>query len=89
LEKQIQSFASILFELVFGRPRQNEGSIGTGIPYFVSKIIKSGLSPLCRRNCSFNIILKTLKENNFSIEDGVNSAEVSAFSWIESAEHLE
>jgi serine/threonine protein kinase len=90
LEKDIQAFASILFELVFGRPPESEASIPTGIPYFVSNIIKSGLSPLSRRNYSFNTILNILKANNFLIEDGVNSAEVSAFvSWVESSEHLE
>jgi hypothetical protein len=34
-----------------------------------------------------NSILKILERDNFKIEDGVDSAEVSAFvSWIESAE---
>jgi hypothetical protein len=45
-DKDIQACASILFELVFGGPPQGEGSIPTGIPDFVSRIIKSCLFPL-------------------------------------------
>jgi serine/threonine protein kinase len=87
-KRDIQAFASILFELVFGRPPQGEVSIPTGIPAFVSRIIESGLSPIPRTYYSFNTILDILKQNNFSIEDGVDSAEVSAFvNWVESAEH--
>jgi serine/threonine protein kinase len=86
-ERDIQAFASILFELVFGRPLQGEAFIPTGIPDFVSRIIESGLSPISRTGYSFNTILKILKQNKFQIEDGVDSAEVSAFvSWVESAE---
>jgi hypothetical protein len=72
---------------MFGRPPQGEISIPTGIPAFISRIIESGLSPISRTCCSFNTILNILKENKFKIEDGVDSAEVSAFvSWVESAE---
>jgi serine/threonine protein kinase len=87
LERDIQAFTSILFELVFGRPLEDEASIPTVIPDFVPRIIKSGLSPISARSYSFNTILKTLKENDFAIEDGVDSREVSAFiNWVESAE---
>jgi serine/threonine protein kinase len=87
LEKDIQAFASILFELLFGYPPQGAASIPTGIPDFVSRIIKTSLSPLSRTRYSFNAILDILKQNDFAIEDGVDSAEVSAFvSWVESAE---
>jgi hypothetical protein len=87
-ERDIQAFASILFELVFGYRPQGEASIPTGIPDFVSRIIKSGLSPISRRSCSFNTILDILKKNNFRMEDGVDSAEVSAFvNWVESSEY--
>jgi hypothetical protein len=87
-DKDIQAFASILFELVFGGPSRGEVSIPTAIPDFVSKIIESGLSLTSRRSCSFNTILDILKQNDFKIEDGVDSAEVSAFvSWVESAEY--
>jgi hypothetical protein len=73
---------------VFGRPPQGEVFISTGIPDFVSKIIRSGLSRLSGRSYSFNAILEILKKNDFKIEDGVDSAEVSEFvSWVESAEH--
>jgi serine/threonine protein kinase len=87
-ERDIQAFASILFEVVFGRLPQSEESIPTGIPDFVSKIIKSGLSPKSGRSYSFDAILDILKQNNFQIEDGVDSMEVSAFvNWVESAEY--
>jgi serine/threonine protein kinase len=45
-QRDIQAFASILFELVSGRPLEGEASSLTGIPDFVSRIIKSGLSYL-------------------------------------------
>jgi serine/threonine protein kinase len=87
-ERDIDAFALILYELVFGHPPQSEISIPTGIPDFVSRIIKSGLSPISRKSYSFNIILDILKQNDFRIEDGVDSAEVSAFvNRVESAEH--
>jgi serine/threonine protein kinase len=87
-KRDIEGFASILFELEFGHPPQGEISIPTGISDFVSTIIESGLSPLSRRSYSFNTILDILKQNDFQIEDGVDSAEVSRFvSWVESAEH--
>jgi hypothetical protein len=71
---------------MFGHPPSGAVSIPTGIPSFVSKIIESGLSPISGRRYSFNAILEILKQNNFRIEDGVDSAEVSAFvSWVESA----
>jgi hypothetical protein len=90
LERDIEAFASILFELMFGHPPQGEASIPTGIPDFVSRIIKSGLSPISRKRYSFNTILEILKQNDFAIEDGVDSAEVSSFvSWVESAEYPE
>jgi hypothetical protein len=86
-ERDIQAFVSILSELVFGGSPQGEASIPTGIPDFVSRIIESGLSPISRRDYSFNTILNVLKQNNFQIEDGVDSAEVSAFvNCVESAE---
>jgi serine/threonine protein kinase len=86
-ERDIQAFASILFELVFGGPPQSEASIPMGVPDFVSSIIKSGRSAMSGTSYSFNSIFDILKQNNFEIEDGVDSAEVSAFvSWVESAE---
>jgi hypothetical protein len=87
LEKDIQGFVSILFEIMFGVPPQDEISIPTGIPDFVSRIIKSGFSPISRRSYSLNTILNILKENDFQIESDVDSAEVSSFvRWVESAE---
>jgi hypothetical protein len=89
-DKDIQGFASILYEIMFGCPPPTEGSIPTGIPGFVSGIIKSCLSLTSKssRSFSFHNMLDILLENNFKIEKGVDSAEVLAFvSWVESAEY--
>jgi hypothetical protein len=87
LERNIQAFASILSQLVLEHPPHGEASIPTDIPDFVSRIIKVGLSARSRTRYSFNTILEMLKEHNFQIEDGVDSAEVSAFvKWVESSE---
>jgi serine/threonine protein kinase len=75
-EKDIQLFASILFELLFGRPAEGETSIPMGIPNFVSTMIKSRLYPISGTDYSLNTILATLKSNMFEIEDGIDSAEV-------------
>jgi hypothetical protein len=86
----IQGFALILCELVFGHPPQSEISIPPGIPAFVSRTIESRLSPVLRTSYSFDTIMDILKQNDFQIEDGVDSAEVSSFvSWVESTEHPE
>jgi hypothetical protein len=72
---------------MFGHPPKGAASIPTGIPDFVSRIIKSGLSLMPGTSYSFNTILEILKYNNFRIEDGVDSAEVSAFvNLVESVE---
>jgi serine/threonine protein kinase len=89
-EKDIQAFARILFELVVGSPPEGDASIPTGIPDFVSMMIKLGLFHISGTSYSFNTILDVLKKNDFEIIDGVGSAEVSAFvSWIESTEQAE
>jgi 2-hydroxy-3-keto-5-methylthiopentenyl-1-phosphate phosphatase len=78
------------FEIVVGRPANDEISIPADIPEFVSRIIKSGLSPISGKSYSFNTILEILKQNDFETEDGVDSAEVLAFvRCVESAEDLE
>jgi serine/threonine protein kinase len=87
-EKDIEAFVSIFFEIVSSSSPQGESSIPMGIPSFVSRMIKSRLSSMSRTSFSFNTILDILKQNNSEIEDGVDSAEVSAFvSWVESVEY--
>jgi hypothetical protein len=82
----IQGFASILFELVVGHPAQGEASVPTGIPDFVYRIIESKFYLRSETRYSFDAILEILKQNDFRIEDGVDSAEVSKFvGWVESA----
>jgi hypothetical protein len=86
----IELFALILLELVFGRPPQGEASNPASIPNFACRMIESGLSATSTSNHSFNAILKIRKSNDFAIEDGVDSAEVSSFvSCVESAEQVE
>jgi serine/threonine protein kinase len=89
-EKDIHAFALILFEILFGHPAESETSIPTGIPNFVSTIIKSGLGCKSTTRYSFKDIFDSLEKNKFTIEDDVDSSEVSRFvSWVESAEHPE
>jgi serine/threonine protein kinase len=89
-ERDIEAFVSILSELVFGHPPLDETAIHTAIPDFVFTIIESSLDPASKRTYSFNDILDILKQNEFKIEDDVDSAEVSVFvSWVESVEYLD
>jgi serine/threonine protein kinase len=88
LERDVQAFALILFEIVVGESAKGVASIPASIPDFVAEIVKLGLYHTSVKRYSFNDIFKILKQNNFRIEDDVDSEEVSAFvSWIESAEH--
>jgi serine/threonine protein kinase len=88
LERDIQAFALILFEIIVGGSATDVASIPASIPDFVAEIIKLGFYRTSDNKYSFNDIFEILKQNNFRIEDGVDSEEVSMFvSWIESAEH--
>jgi hypothetical protein len=81
------AFALILFEIVFGRPAQDERFIPTGIPDFVWQILELELYATSKTRYSFHDIFETLKRNDFHIEVGVESADVFAFvNWVESAE---
>jgi serine/threonine protein kinase len=87
-EMDVVAFALILFEIVFGYPAESGTSILTDIPEFVSMIIESELCSTSTVRYSFNDIFSILTENNFKIEDDVDSAEVSRFvRWVESAEY--
>jgi serine/threonine protein kinase len=87
-ERDIRAFAAILFEIVVGRPATDEASVPTNIPAFVSQIIESELHPTSGTRYPFDALFVTLKQNDFRIEDGVDSEEVSAFvRWVESADH--
>jgi hypothetical protein len=88
LERDIQAFALILFEIVVGGSATGAASIPASIPDFVVEIIKLGLYRTSDKRYSFNDIFEILKKNDFQIEDGVDSKVVSAFvNWVESAEH--
>jgi tRNA A-37 threonylcarbamoyl transferase component Bud32 len=83
----VDAFKSLLFEILVGRSAKDELSLPTNIPSFVSTMIKLRLDRESERGDSFNDILKILKQNNFQIEEHVDSAEVSAFvNWVESME---
>jgi hypothetical protein len=57
------------------------------VPTFVYEMIKSGLSGEWRRLSSFQNIFETLKQHNFEIVSGVDSAEVLSFvGWVEELE---
>jgi hypothetical protein len=83
-EADVRGFVSILFEIVVGRPVNDEANIPAEVPMFVSEMIKTELSGEKRRQSSFYDIFKTLKQHNFGIVSGVDSAEVLAFvDWVE------
>jgi hypothetical protein len=80
----IQAFALILFEIIVGGSATGVASIPANIPDFVAGIIKLGLYRTSVKRYSFNDIFEVLEQNNFRIEDGVDSEEVSAFvRWVE------
>jgi hypothetical protein len=88
LERDIQAFVLILLEIVAEGSATDLASIPASIPSFVVDIIKLRLYRTSNERYSFNDIFEILKENNFRIEYGVDSEEVSAFvRWVESAEH--
>jgi hypothetical protein len=83
----VHAFASILFEIVVGRPATGETSLPANIPAFVSNIIKSELWSSSTTQYSFNVIFEILKANEFRILEDVDSAEVLAF--VKSVESTE
>jgi hypothetical protein len=89
----IRGFASVLFEIIVGHPSQlsevrNDETIFPGdIPMFVRDLIVVGQSPESELHQSFNDIFDILKENDFRIVSGVDSADFLAFvEWTESFE---
>jgi hypothetical protein len=87
-ERDIQAFALILFQIVVGKSATGVASIPMSVPDFVVEISKLGLYRRSNKGYSFNEIFTILKQNNFRIEDGVDSEEVSAFvRWVESPEY--
>jgi hypothetical protein len=82
-ETDIRGFVSILFEIVVGRPPSDEAAVPADVPMFVSEMIEEGLSGEWRRPSSFLDIFETLKEYDFRIVAGVDSAEVLSFvGWV-------
>ena len=87
-QTDVRDFASILFEIVVGRPVNGDTFVPSTVPKFVSKIIKEGLWSKSRMQCSFCDIFRILNNNKFQIMEGVDSEEVLAYiKWIESAEN--
>jgi serine/threonine protein kinase len=79
----IHGFVSILFEILVGKSAED-------LPYFIRPICQSVLGSPSKTRYSFNDIFEILKQNEFRIEEGVNSVEVLAFvSWLESVEQSE
>jgi hypothetical protein len=83
----ISAFASLLFEIVVGRPSAPSiGAVGA-VPAFVSRLIEDGRLPKSRGGLSFVEIVARLKANRFEIMAGVDCYEVSEFvSCMESSE---
>jgi hypothetical protein len=66
---------------------KGETSISGEIPKWVSEIIAAELWSKSDKQLSFCKIFSILREHGFRIMEGVDSAEVSAFSnWVEAAE---
>jgi hypothetical protein len=84
----VQAFAELLLKVVVGDSGEQNGS-GPSVVPFVSEIIKRGHSADSKAAMSFVGIFKILKQNNFTIMEGVDSEEVSNFvNWIELSEAL-
>jgi hypothetical protein len=61
--------------------------VPTNVPMFVLKLIEACWSPGSREQQTFNDIFNILKENDFEIVSGVDSADVLTFvDWVESFE---
>jgi hypothetical protein len=87
-KRDLQAFASILSRIMIPRSATDKDSVPIKIPAFVSKILESGCSSSSETLHSFDAIFETLKQNNFRIESGVDSAEVFGFvNWVESLEY--
>jgi serine/threonine protein kinase len=93
MKPDVSGFASILFEIVFDRlaphpnVSNNPTNITNDVPVFVSTLIAACQSPESHIMESFLDIFDILKENDFAILSGVNSADVLDFvDWVESFE---
>jgi hypothetical protein len=89
----VSGFAVLLFEITAGSQmpqtavENGEITLPSGVPVFVSEIIKEGLCPESNKKRSFVDIFEILKENDFRIMGGVDVEEVSDFvKWVESVE---
>jgi hypothetical protein len=84
----VRAFTVILWEIAAGTSGGQDGR-SPDVPSFISRIIERGQSADLKSTESFADILRTLKENDFKIMEGVDSQEVSNFvSWIEWSETL-
>jgi hypothetical protein len=84
----VRAFAIILSEIASGTSGGQDGR-GPDVPSFISGIIERGQSADSRSTESFADILKTLKENDFQVLEGVDSQKVSNFvSWIDWSERM-
>jgi hypothetical protein len=84
----VRAFSVILSEIVSETSGGQERR-GAYVPSFISGIIERGQLADSRSTESFADIMRTLKERDFKIMEGVDSQEVSSFvSWIEWSETL-
>jgi hypothetical protein len=92
-DQDICGFALILFEIIVGHPMMLSGvansqtALPSDVPIFVSQLIEARQSPGFGMVRSFNDIFGILKDNDFEILSGVDSADVLTFvRWVESFE---
>jgi serine/threonine protein kinase len=84
----VRAFVELLSRIVIGGSAE-EGGRSLSVPAFVIEMIERGQSFNSNAKLSFMDILRTLKNNEFRILEGVDSKEVSSFvSWIEFSEAL-
>jgi serine/threonine protein kinase len=89
VEADARGFASLLFEIVVGGSGKSKVPIPSDVPQFVSEMIKAGLFSKSKTLISFRDIFETLKQHNFGIIVGANSADVCEFvSWVEYVEQF-
>jgi hypothetical protein len=92
-DQDICEFALILFEIIVGHSMMlsevanSQTTLPTDVPMFVLELIEIQQSRGLRMVRSFNDIFGILKENNFEILSGVDSADILTFvRWVESFE---
>jgi hypothetical protein len=60
----IRGFTSLLFEILVGKPANDEQTIPLAVPWFACKMIEAGLSLKMTRIPSFQNVSETLEQSS-------------------------